>query len=85
MKKGNPLSADVLTSLFRTSPKDPLRIVNREGTTIEFKKSYNHAGMAQYFKTIVTRYLPLYFPGRPYGDTEAQSLDFSFHKCKLFE
>lgn len=26
--------------------------MNREGATIEFKESYNHAGMAQYFKTI---------------------------------
>jgi hypothetical protein len=52
MQKGNPLSADVLTNLFRTSPKDPSRIINREGSTIEFKESYSHAGMAQYFKTI---------------------------------
>lgn len=52
MQKGNPLSADILTNLFRTSPKDPLRIINREGSTIEFKESYSHAGMAQYFKTI---------------------------------
>lgn len=48
----NPLSADVLTSIFRTSPKDPFRIINREGSTIEFKESYSHSGMAQYFKTI---------------------------------
>ena len=47
-----PLSADKLTGIFRTSPKDPLRIINREGTTIEFKESYSHAGMAQYFKTM---------------------------------
>lgn len=52
MQKGNPLSADILTNLFRTSPKDPLRIINREGSTIEFKESYSHANMAQYFKTI---------------------------------
>ncbi len=50
----NPLSVDVLTSIFRTSPKDQLRIINREGTSIEFKESYNHAGMAQYFKTIAS-------------------------------
>ena len=47
MQKGNPLSADILINLFRTSPKDPLRIINREGSTIEFKESYSHAGMAQ--------------------------------------
>lgn len=29
-----------------------MRIINREGSTIEFKESYNHAGMAQYFKTM---------------------------------
>ena len=48
----DPLSADKLTSIFRTSPKDPMRIINREGSTIEFKESYSHSGMAQYFKTI---------------------------------
>lgn len=52
MDKKQPLSLEYLTSIFRTSTKDPLRIVNREGTTIEFKESYSHAGMAQYFKTI---------------------------------
>ena len=54
MRKGNPLSADILTNLFRTSPKDPLRIINREGSTIEFKESYSHASMPQYFKTIAS-------------------------------
>lgn len=49
MQTGNPLSADKLTNIFRTSPKDPLRIINREGSTIEFKESYSHAGMAQTF------------------------------------
>lgn len=48
----NPLSADILTSLFRTSPADEYRIINRESVTIEFKESYNHAGVAQYFKAI---------------------------------
>lgn len=52
MEHNNPLSADKLTNLFRTSAKDPLRIINREGSTIEFKESYSHASMAQYFKTI---------------------------------
>lgn len=50
--KSEPLSLEYLTNIFRTSVKDPLRIINREGTTIEFKESYSHAGMAQYFKTI---------------------------------
>ena len=52
MVKSNPLSADTLTSLFRTSSKDEFRIVNRESVTIEFKESYSHSSMAQYFKAI---------------------------------
>lgn len=48
----NPLSSERLTTMFRTSPKDEFRIINREGSTIEFKESYNHANMAEYFKTI---------------------------------
>lgn len=46
------LSLEILTGLFHVSSKDPLRIVNREGTSIEFKESYNHSNMAQYFKTM---------------------------------
>ena len=52
MKVNEPLSLEHLTTIFRTSPKDPLRIINREGTSIEFKTSFNFGGMAQYFKTI---------------------------------
>ena len=52
MVKNNPLSADTLTSLFRTSSKDEFRIVNRESVTIEFKESYSHSSIAQYFKAI---------------------------------
>lgn len=48
----NPLSLEILTGLFRTSPKDAQRIINREGTTIEFKETYNHGSMAQYFRAI---------------------------------
>lgn len=48
----NPLSTEKLSNMFRTSPKDPKRIINREGTTIEFKESYSHANMVTYFKTI---------------------------------
>ena len=54
MVKNNPLSADVLTSIFRTSPKDEHRIINRESVTIEFKESYCHSSMAQYFKAIAS-------------------------------
>lgn len=50
----NPLSLEVLTGIFRVSPKDPTRIINREGATIEFKETYNHANMAQYFKTMAS-------------------------------
>ena len=49
---GNPLSLEVLTQIFRVNQNDPSRIVNREGTTIEFKESYNHCNRAQYMKTI---------------------------------
>lgn len=48
----SPLSLEILTGIFRVSPKDPSRIINREGTTIEFKESYNHSAMAQYFKAM---------------------------------
>lgn len=48
----NPLSLEILAGIFRTSPKAPSRIINREGTTIEFKESYNHGNMAQYFKAM---------------------------------
>lgn len=54
MQLSNPISADILTNMFRTSPKDHLRIINREGSRIEFKESYSHGGMAQYFKTIAS-------------------------------
>lgn len=50
----NPLSIETLTSMFKTSPKDNSRIINREGSTLEFKESYNHASMAQYFKAIAS-------------------------------
>lgn len=48
----NPLSLEVLTQIFRVNQNNPSRIVNREGTTIEFKESYNHCNRAQYLKTI---------------------------------
>jgi hypothetical protein len=54
MEFKNYLSNENLIGLFRTSPKDPSRIVNREGTTIEFKESYNHGSMAQYLKTMAS-------------------------------
>lgn len=54
MATKHPLSLEVLTGIFRTSPKDPSRIINREGTTIEFKESYNHGNMAQYFKAMAS-------------------------------
>ena len=48
----NALSLENLTGIFRVSSKEPSRIINREGTTIEFKESYNHGNMAQYFKAM---------------------------------
>ena len=54
MINNNPLSADTLTAIFRTSPKDEYRIINRESVTIEFKESYSHSSIAQYFKVIAS-------------------------------
>lgn len=54
LRNNEPLSLDILSSIFRTSPKDPSRIINREGTTIEFKESYNNGSMAQYFRAIAS-------------------------------
>lgn len=48
----NPLSEEILSSIFKTSPKHPDRLIKREDTNHEFKESYNHANMAMYFKTI---------------------------------
>ena len=48
----NALSLENLTGIFRVSSKEPSSIINREGTTIEFKESYNHGNMAQYFKAM---------------------------------
>lgn len=48
-----PLSIETLMNIFRTSPNDPLRIINRESSTVEFKEAYHHNNMAQYFRTIV--------------------------------
>lgn len=48
----NPLAPTILTDLLRTNSSDPIRVTRREGSTLEFKESYSHAGMAQYFKTI---------------------------------
>ena len=36
MPKISPLSLKVLTNIFRTSPKDPMRIINREGSMKTF-------------------------------------------------
>lgn len=47
-----PLSTENLTSIFRTSKKDPFRIIKREGMTIEFKESFNFGNIARYFKTM---------------------------------
>lgn len=54
MEGKNYLSSETLTSIFRTSPKDESRIINREGITMEFKESYNHGSMAQYFKAMAS-------------------------------
>lgn len=37
MVKNNPLSADVLTSIFRTSPKDEHRIITEKALQLNLK------------------------------------------------
>ena len=51
MKK-EALSESVLTKLFTPSKSNLDYIHGRESTSIEYKESYNHSGMAQYFKTM---------------------------------
>ncbi len=46
------LSESVLRKLFAPNKSNPDLIHGRESKTIEYKQSYNHAGMAQYFKTM---------------------------------
>lgn len=48
------LSSSELTKLFKPINNQPERIYGREGKTIEYKESYNHAGMSQYFKTMAS-------------------------------
>lgn len=48
----DPLSQECLSNLFRTSQKDHSRIISREGSTLEFKQSFNSGNMSQYFKTM---------------------------------
>lgn len=50
--KTNVLSESELTKLFKPSKTNSDYIHGRESTTIEYKESYNHGGMAQYFKTM---------------------------------
>lgn len=47
-----PLSRETLMNIFRTSPNNPSRIINRESSTIEFKEAYHHNNIAQYLRTI---------------------------------
>ena len=50
----DPLSDDALSDLFRISDSDTTRIIKREDSRVEFKTSYSHAGMAEYFRTIAS-------------------------------
>lgn len=54
MSYNYPLSQSRLAGIFRTDPRDPLRITRREGTSIEFKESFNYANMVQYFKIMAS-------------------------------
>ncbi|MDO5713659.1 MAG: ATP-binding protein [Tissierellia bacterium] len=48
------LSSAEITKLFKPISDQPNRIYGREGKTVEYKQSYNHAGMAQYFKIMAS-------------------------------
>lgn len=48
------LSEAEITKLFKPIPDQPDRIYGREGKSIEYKQSYNHGSMAQYFKTMAS-------------------------------
>lgn len=52
MKAENPLSEFKIQKLFTPNPQNINYIKARESTTIEYKESYNHGSMAQYFKTM---------------------------------
>lgn len=52
MKAENPLSESKIQKLFTPNPQNKNYIKARESTTIEYKESYNHGSMAQYFKTM---------------------------------
>lgn len=52
MEVENPLSEFKITKLFTPSKNNENYIKARESTTIEYKESYNHGSMAQYFKTM---------------------------------
>lgn len=47
-----PLTREKLENIFRTSPSDPTRIINREISTIEFKESYSTGNMSTYLRTM---------------------------------
>ena len=48
----NPLDANVLFKIFKTSTKYPDRLIKREDKNHEFKQSFNMANAAMYLKTI---------------------------------
>ena len=50
----DPVSVEKLSRIFKTSKSNPNRIISREGSTVEFKESFNMGGMAQYFKTMAS-------------------------------
>lgn len=52
MEAEKPLSEFKITKLFTPSKNNENYIKARESTTIEYKESYNHGSMAQYFKTM---------------------------------
>lgn len=54
MMRSQPLSRDSLALLFKVSPTHPDRLIKREDSNVEFKESYSHGSMAQYFRAIAS-------------------------------
>ena len=46
-----PFSQEELNYIFRTSPKNPDRLVSRESSNLEFKLSFGWKGLPRYLKS----------------------------------
>ena len=52
--KANPLSVEAIESILKLKSSNTVKINSRESSRLEFKESYNHSGMAAYFKTMAS-------------------------------